>query len=52
MDDYLKVLVLATMPALGNFVGAWLTDVVNVSKRTLSLALHAAAGVALAVVLS
>lgn len=50
MDDYLKVLALAAMPALGNFLGAWLTDVINVSQRTLSLALHSAAGVALAVV--
>lgn len=50
VDDYLKVLALAAMPALGNFIGAWLTDIVNVSQRTLSLALHSAAGVALAVV--
>ena len=50
VDDYLKVLALAAMPALGNFVGAWLTDVVNVSQGTLSPALHSAAGVALAVV--
>lgn len=50
MNDYLKVLALAAIPALGNFVGGWLTDVVEVSQRTLSLALHSAAGIALAVV--
>lgn len=50
MDEYLKVLALAALPALGNFAGGLLTDAVKVSQRTLSLALHAAAGVVLAVV--
>lgn len=50
MNDYLKVLALAAIPALGNFVGGWLADVADVSQRTVSLALHSAAGIALAVV--
>lgn len=50
MNDYLMALVLATLPAAGNFVGGLLAELASVSQRTLSLALHAAAGVVLAVV--
>lgn len=50
METYLIVLALATMPALGNFAGGVFAEIINPSARTLSLALHAAAGVVIAVV--
>ncbi len=50
MNGFLIVLALAALPALGNLAGGLLAEVVEVSPRTLSLALHAAAGIVLAVV--
>lgn len=50
MGDYLVVLALALLPAAGNFLGGVLAEVFEVSQSTLSLALHVAAGVVLAVV--
>lgn len=50
VEDFLKVLALAALPALGNFAGGLLTDAFDVTKRMLGLSLHAAAGVVLAVV--
>jgi ZIP family zinc transporter len=50
MDGYLLVLALIALPILGNYVGGALAEVLPVSRRTLSLALHAAAGIVLAVV--
>ena len=49
-SDYLSALLLAALPALGNFSGGVLAEVFNVSQRTLSLALHAAVGIVIAVV--
>lgn len=48
--EYLSVLALAIMPALGNFSGGLLAEYVRTTRRTLSLALHAAAGIIVAVV--
>lgn len=50
MDGYLLVLALAALPAAGNFAGGILAEAFRVSNRTLSLALHLAAGIVLAVV--
>ena len=50
MDEFLLVLALAAMPALGNSIGGALAEVITVSPRLLSLALHLAAGIVLAVV--
>ena len=50
MREYLLVLALAAMPALGNFAGGLLAEMVAVSQRALSLALHGAAGIVIAVV--
>ena len=50
MSDYLAVLGLAALPALGNFAGGVVAEIFRVSERTLSLALHLAAGIVLAVV--
>ena len=50
MQGYLFVLALAALPAAGNFVGGLLAEFVDVSKKMLSLALHAASGILLAVV--
>lgn len=38
------------MPALGNFFGGLLAEILNVSEKALSLALHLAAGIILAVI--
>ena len=50
MDGYLLVLALIALPIVGNWLGGGLAEVLPVSRRTLSLALHAAAGIVLAVV--
>ncbi len=50
MDGFLLVLAFAALPALGNVLGAVASELTEVSERTLSLALHVAAGVVLAVV--
>lgn len=50
MDGYVKVLLFAAMPAVGNFLGGLLAEFLNVSEKSLSLALHLAAGIILAVV--
>ncbi len=49
-DGYALVLALLALPAVGNWLGGALAEVVPVSQRTLSLALHAATGIVLAVV--
>lgn len=50
MDSIWQVLGLALLPALGNFAGGLLAERFPVSKRQLNRALHAAAGIVLAVV--
>ena len=50
MSGYALVLALAALPAGGNFFGGVLAEVFRVSERALSLALHLAAGIVLAVV--
>ncbi len=50
MSQFLLVLALAALPAAGNLVGGVLAELVEVSERTLSLALHLAAGIVLGVV--
>lgn len=50
MEDYLKVLALAALPAAGNFAGGLMAEMFKVSQKSLSFALHAAAGIILAVV--
>ncbi len=50
MEGFALVLVLAALPAAGNFLGGLLAEITKVSDRTLSLALHLAAGIVLAVV--
>ena len=49
-DDLLILLGLACLPALGNFGGGVLAEWLHPSKITLNRALHAAAGIILAVV--
>ncbi|MCT9000310.1 ZIP family metal transporter [Chelativorans intermedius] len=48
--DYLQVLMLALMPAAGNFAGGLFAELVPTTRRTLSRALHMAAGIVVAVV--
>lgn len=48
--EFLKVLLLACLPAFGNFAGGVAAELVKVSPKALNLALHTAAGVVLAVV--
>jgi len=50
VPDFLIVLGLAALPAVANFVGGAFAEVFRVSGRALSLALHLAAGIVLAVV--
>ena len=50
MNTFSTVLLLALLPAAGNLAGGLLSEAVRVSNRTLSLALHAAAGILFAVV--
>ena len=50
MNDFMIVMGLAALPAAANFVGGALAEVFRVSGRVLSLALHLAAGIVLAVV--
>lgn len=50
MNGIWQVLGLALLPALGNFAGGRLAERFPVSKRQLNRALHAAAGIVLAVV--
>ena len=50
MSDFWVVLGLAALPALANLVGGGLAELVRVSARGLSLSLHLAAGIVLAVV--
>ena len=50
MNELFSVLLLALLPAAGNFFGGLLAEIRPISARSLSLALHAAAGVVLAIV--
>lgn len=44
------LLLLAALPALGNFSGGLVAEAINVTPRMLNLALHAAAGIVIAVI--
>ena len=50
MSGYWMALLLALLPAGGNFAGGLLAEFMRVSQRMLSFALHGAAGIVLAVV--
>lgn len=50
MNEYLLVLLLAALPALGNFAGGLLAEFVPISRLTLNVVLYLAAGVVIAVV--
>jgi ZIP family zinc transporter len=50
VSEFLIVMGLALLPAVANFAGGAAAEVLEVSDRTLSLALHLAAGIVLAVV--
>ncbi len=49
MPEFLFVLVLSALPVISNFIGATIAEAFPLSKQTLGLALHAAAGVLLAI---
>lgn len=49
-SEFGYVLLLSLLPAAGNIAGGVLAEIIDVSERALSLALHLAAGVVLAVV--
>ena len=50
MSDLLSVLAVALLPAAGNFGGALLAEFGQASKTRLNQALHAAAGIVIAIV--
>ena len=49
LTEFLFVLVLSALPVISNFIGATIAEALPLSKQTLGLALHAAAGVLLAI---
>lgn len=50
MPDLLRVILLALFPAMGNFAGGLLAEMIRTSRRTLSIALHLAAGIVFGVI--
>lgn len=50
MNEYVRVLALALLPAAANLAGGLLSEVTYISARTVSLALHAAAGIVIAII--
>jgi zinc transporter, ZIP family len=50
MSTFLQIILLATLPALGNFLGGLLGEFISVPYKVLSLALHAATGILFAVI--
>ncbi len=50
MSDYLLAVALAALPAIVNFAGGLVAEFTDVSERVLSLALHAALGILIAVI--
>lgn len=50
MNDFLTVIGLALLPALGNFAGGIIAEAFQPSRRNLNRALHAAAGIVIAIV--
>jgi ZIP family zinc transporter len=50
MTEFLQVIILALLPAAGNFAGGLIAEVLPISRHRLTLALHAAAGIVMAVV--
>ncbi|MEH1918790.1 hypothetical protein [Nostoc sp.] len=49
MQEFLFALTLSALPVVSNFMGAMIAEALPSSKQTLGLALHAAAGVLLAI---
>ena len=50
MTELLQIVLLALLPAAGNFAGGLLAEVIKTTRASLSLALHAAAGIVLGVI--
>lgn len=50
MPDVIRVLLLALFPAMGNFAGGLFAEMIRTSRRTLSIALHLAAGIMFGVI--
>jgi len=48
-QNFLLVLMLSALPVVSNFMGAMIAEALQLSKQTLGFALHAAAGVLLAI---
>ncbi len=50
MNEFYLLLILSLLPALGTFAGGAIAEIFHISRKTYSLALHAAAGIILAVI--
>lgn len=50
MPELLQIVLLALLPAAGNFAGGLLAEAIKTTRASLSLALHAAAGILLGVI--
>jgi len=50
MNEFYLLIIFSLLPALGTFVGGTIAEIFTISRNTYSLALHAAAGIILAVI--
>lgn len=50
MDEFLKVLMFAALPAAGNFAGGLLAEMFTISRHVLNRSLHLAAGIVFGVI--
>ena len=50
MPELLQILLLALLPAVGNFAGGLLAEFIKTTRETLSLALHVSSGIILGVI--
>ena len=50
MPEFVQIILLALLPAAGNFAGGLLAEAIRTTRENLSLALHAAAGIIIGVI--
>ena len=50
MPEFVQIILLALLPAVGNFAGGLLAEAIRTTRENLSLALHAAAGIIIGVI--
>lgn len=50
MNDFWQIILLASLPALGNLLGSALAEWMKPAKRVVGIALHGAAGISVGVI--